>query len=275
VKHYDPESQEIRSGSEGHQKWSEGDMFDTLKVHNINVPESYFHMFDNPLGFKGRRDNKLLAIIQKRQKRARLRKYRERIRTDEPSRRQLRLSELIQNVLNSILVENVVSVPDTTTLAKYSIWAPVLQLAFVRVTDVQLTKDLMRATCTWECKPSYEIMVRNQLALIKPALRKRIAETIRVKFMPKLEFKYEEKRVLTQNVERLIDQIDAERMRDHKKEADSFNNKEEYYQALIKRLAEHEPGYVPPLKQTEWRKRSKEELNDLFLPTTKSTQNDE
>eukprot|EP01124_Arcella_intermedia_P017651 TRINITY_DN2443_c0_g1_i1.p1 TRINITY_DN2443_c0_g1~~TRINITY_DN2443_c0_g1_i1.p1 ORF type:complete len:285 (-),score=54.29 TRINITY_DN2443_c0_g1_i1:48-902(-) len=210
LKNYDKDAQDVKLDQDG-VEWAEDKDYEictTLKIHGINVPEKYHHWAEDPFSFKTQRDKRLIQRIQKWQKRDRLRKVRNKETTNEPSKRQLQVSHSIKEALNEILSEEITSIPDPTNTSKTFIMAPIFQSASVRIEEVQVTKDLTRATCVWECLPDFELQVRDQLSSLKTAIRQRLAEKIIIKFMPKLEFTYNEKRVQRQNIERLLDAIE-------------------------------------------------------------------
>jgi len=134
-------------------------------------------------------------------------KYTEKDKDKTPSRRNLQLSDLFLEKLNYILTEELQYLSSTLPPAKGIIISPVLAQALVRFSEVDLIGDLSRAVCTWECLPGYEEKVRDQLNNIKSEIRKRLAELIRIKFMPKLEFRFNEKTVQIDKLDSALDQM--------------------------------------------------------------------
>jgi ribosome-binding factor A len=192
-------------------KWEpiseELEAFTNLKVHGVTVPREMHHWITNPYGYKGRRDGKLVSRIQRWQERARTQKYTEKDKDKTPSRRNLQLSDLFLEKLNYILTEELQYLSSTLPPAKGLIISPVLAQALVRFSEVDIIGDLSRAVCTWECMPGFEEKVRDQLNNIKSVIRKRLAELIRIKFMPKLEFRFNEKSIQIDKLETALDQM--------------------------------------------------------------------
>lgn len=125
----------------------------------------------------------------------------------------MRLSQRLLDELNRVMAEDVMTVLDasSTTNKESVIYSPVLSQAGVYFTDVSITADLLIARCEWQCKPHYEVLVRNQLAEHKSQIRRIIAERILVKHVPKLEFNFDEKSIVSQHVEHALQQHDEER----------------------------------------------------------------
>lgn len=194
---------------------------ETLQVSGVRVPEQWYNLVSDPAGFKGKRDIKHLKMVQRLQKKERihdLRKKSASTQTERPMRvnHQLKLAEAIKNTLNDILANDVLEFPDLVSEEYQSdtIVNPLLQKGSPRFVNVSLTRDLKIAQCTWECAPNYEIQVRNQLTLIKKRLRAMLAARVAMRFVPKLSFAYNEKKIVTQDVERLLEKIEQPKPED-------------------------------------------------------------
>lgn len=240
-------------------RWNDNpnDLFNTLEVHGASVPEKWHHFIEDPYGIKNDRDKMLLARVERWQKRSKLRKYRDVEREQGPSRRQLTLSQRIMDALNVVVTEDVANIMDSALATNKAnvIYSPVLLNSGVSFTDVQLTADLLIARCAWFCKPHYELLVRNELAAKKSEIRKILANKVRMKYVPKLEFNFDEKSITFQNVERLVQQHEEGRKNFKKVDRHSLSDEEKYlyYEKILKsRLAELADGlYVPTLPKSE------------------------
>jgi len=258
----DKETHELQNDTTEHPhiKWTEDkdELVNSVTVHGIHVPEKYHHYVEDPYGIKNERDKKLLARVERWQKRSRLRKFRDSQHQEQgPSRRQLTLSQRLLDELNVIITEDTVNVMDSALATNKSniIYSPILVNGGVSFTDVQLTSDLLIARCSWFCKPHYEILVRNELAAKKPEIRKILATRVRMKYIPKLEFNFDEKTITYQNVERLVQQHEEGKKANKKIDRHSLSPEErsQFYQNLLKaQLREHGVSlYIPSLLKDE------------------------
>jgi ribosome-binding factor A len=191
---------------------------ETLKIGNVRVPDQYFHLVSDPAGFRGKRDIKHLKMVERLQKKERVLALKKKstsssAQTERPMRlnHQLRLSESIKNALNDILSNDIVEFPSSDSVPEEynqdTIVNSALQKGSPQFVNISLTRDLKIAHCTWESLPNYETQVRDQLAIIKKQLRAMLAKRVKMRFVPKLVFIYNEKKVITQDVERLLNRI--------------------------------------------------------------------
>eukprot|EP01125_Pyxidicula_operculata_P013264 TRINITY_DN4386_c0_g1_i2.p1 TRINITY_DN4386_c0_g1~~TRINITY_DN4386_c0_g1_i2.p1 ORF type:complete len:297 (+),score=43.11 TRINITY_DN4386_c0_g1_i2:126-893(+) len=232
-------------------EWDEDSSYpnvQSLKVHNIHIPEEFHHWFKDPAGLKSARDKRIIARMQKWQTRERLKKYKDpSTMSNEPTRQQSRLGEAIREALNQIIIEDISSATDPKFQNKNAIVSPVIQIASARFVEVVVTRDLLTAKCYWECKPSYETQVRDQFALIKSDMRKIIAERVRMKFIPKLDFRYNENKVSVQETERILDDVSGEDKKIDAQEtfADTTAKLDYFQQILDEYEAKYANNYNP------------------------------
>jgi len=169
--------------------------------------------------------------------------------------------------LNYILNEEV-QVISTTPMpsTKGIIISPILAQALVQFTEVQVVADLTRAVCTWQCLPGYEEKVRDQLNLVKSEIRGRIAELIRIKFMPKLEFRFNEKTVRLEKMDSILDDISLDplmqKFKDLKEvEVEEISSKKKKPKAQLPKI----PNYPRKVFNTQTKKSTPDSLFP-FIP---------
>jgi len=194
--------------------WYDDGPVESLKIGSVKVPHRFYHMIEEPTGFKSKRDLKHLRMVQRLQKKERIHVLKKKVASSkvEPPRKlnyQLRLSEKIKDCLNDILTNDVIEFPDPREEnSRDSIVNSVLLTGSPRFINVTLTSDHKIARCTWESFPNYEILVRDQLSIYKKKLRRMIAARIQMKFIPHLVFQYNEKKIVSQDADRLMNKIE-------------------------------------------------------------------
>jgi len=213
-----------------------------VAIGDVHVPEDNHHFVRDPNGYKGPRDQRLIGRIERWQRRERLQKLKPSSSEDElhgPSVRQERVARQIQDALNQVMTNHIRDRPDTAARpsSRRDLVSPALRQANVQFTSVKVTPDLVTATCVWECRPSYEIEVRNALSLLKSDLRRVLAEDkLRLKRAPKLNFVFNDKHSKVENLERLFDSVDSEMAQPLTLE--SFGSKEQYFKEVMASFAE-------------------------------------
>lgn len=82
---------------------------DDLQVHGINVDEANFHFVEDPAGYKGRRDKKLIELLEKYKRKERLKELRKKFEpgNNEPSMHMKWFGSTILDALNGILEEEI------------------------------------------------------------------------------------------------------------------------------------------------------------------------
>lgn len=80
-------------------------------------------------------------------------------------------------------------------------------LAQISVTRVLLTKDLSSARIYYETSEKDRAAVTAELNKLRGAVRKELAQRMRLRAVPKLEFFYDETNETISRVERLIDSL--------------------------------------------------------------------
>jgi len=182
---------------------------ETLTISGIKVQQSDLKLLKDPAGFKGPRDKKHLKMVERLQRKERLHRLKD-MKPKEESVRQIQIGENIQEKLNDIL-EDIDKVPDPD--GSSSLVSPILHDAAVRFIQVKMTRDLTTARCLWECRPTYETQVRNQLSIFKPQIRRLLTSKVAMRYSPRLVFEYNVRKIITDQIETAKVQIQDENLK--------------------------------------------------------------
>eukprot|EP01128_Nolandella_sp_AFSM9_P005679 TRINITY_DN279_c0_g1_i1.p1 TRINITY_DN279_c0_g1~~TRINITY_DN279_c0_g1_i1.p1 ORF type:complete len:303 (+),score=56.51 TRINITY_DN279_c0_g1_i1:61-969(+) len=231
---------------------------DTATVEGYSVDEKFFHFLDDPAGFKGRRDQKLVGLLEHFKKREKLKKLR-RAQTNDLDESHMDymdgLSLQILNELNFVLQNIVATKPDLEKHGRGQIIAPTLESANVVFKKVTINRDCSMANCYWVCKEGYEVKARNALSKCKKEMRRVLAtERMDIRRMPQLKFVNADSTVFEKSLQSSLTKVEKD-MREAEKQPElnpeDVTDKSSFYQGIIDDYMSQFGGPASSYNQTE------------------------